>query len=425
MDSRLDVGGGATLSAVQSMSGTRRKQSAGSKGIILLTVLIDMIGFGIVIPVLPLYAERFDASGWQIGLLVASFSICQFVFAPVIGRLSDRYGRRPVLLVSILGTAVGFLIMGVAGALWMLFLGRIIDGISGANIGTAQAYMADITTPEERSKSMGLIGAAIGMGFVFGPALGGLMAGVSPSAPFLLAFGLALVNALLVAWRLPESLGSERRMDPADRAPLRDVLRHVRADLYVPVVIGYFLAICGFSVMTTVWALFLKHVHGYDARQAGYLFAMIGVIGVVMQGGVLRRLLRREGAEKPVVLGGCLILAAATAWLPWTTTLVPLLLAGAGIAIGNSLVTPVLNGLASRSVADTWQGRALGILQSGGSLARSVGPMLAGGLLLVGPASGPGYAGVALTAGAVLVLVSLLVLIRIPRNPGGPVTAGG
>ncbi len=383
-------------------------------GIILLTVFISMVGFGIVIPVLPLYAERYGASGFQIGLLVATFSACQFFFAPVIGRLSDRFGRRPVLLVSVLGAAVGFFIMGWAVALWMLFLGRLIDGISGADIGTAQAYMADITSPEERSKSMGMIGAAIGAGFVFGPAIGGFMAGIDPAAPFFMAGCLALINALLIWLYLPESLHRDLRADRGRRQPLAAVLQHVQAGVYVRVVLSYFLAICGFSVMTTVWALFLKHVYSYDAQRAGYLFAYIGVIGVIMQGGVLRRLLHRGKGEKMLVLVGCLILAAATAWLPVTASLTTLMLASAGIAIGNSLITPVLNGLASRTVDPAWQGRALGILQSGGSLGRVVGPILGGWLLTLGPAAGPGYATLALFTSAGVVLLALLVVATLP-----------
>ncbi len=394
-------------------------KSTGSMGIILLTVFISMVGFGIVIPVLPLYAERYGASGLEIGLLVATFSACQFFFAPVIGRLSDRFGRRPVLLVSVLGAAVGFFIMGWAVALWMLFLGRLIDGISGADIGTAQAYMADITSPEERSKSMGMIGAAIGAGFVFGPAIGGFMAGIDPAAPFFTAGVLALINALLIWLRLPESLHHETRNSAAANKPLSELLKHVQGGVYVRVVLSYFLAICGFSVMTTVWALFLKHVYDYDAQSAGYLFAYIGVIGVIMQGGVLRRLLQRGRGEKVIVLIGCLILAASTAWLPATANLTTLLLASAGIAIGNSLITPVLNGMASRTVDAAWQGRALGFLQSGGSLGRTVGPLLAGWLLSVGATAGTGYASWALYSSAAVVVLALLVVATLPaiREP--------
>jgi DHA1 family tetracycline resistance protein-like MFS transporter len=172
--------------------------------VIFTTVFIDLVGFGIVIPVLPFYAEgtRFNATPRTVGLLFASYSVMQFIFAPILGRLSDKYGRRPVLLISIIGTGIGFLILGFARTLWMLFLGRILDGISGGNISTAQAYIADITTKEDRAKGMGLIGAAFGLGFVFGPAIGGILSRWGVEVPFLFAAGLCFANALLLYFTL-------------------------------------------------------------------------------------------------------------------------------------------------------------------------------------------------------------------------------
>ena len=164
--------------------------------VIFITVFIDLIGFGIVIPVLPFYVEgtKFNASPSTVGLLFASYSIMQLIFTPILGRLSDRYGRRPILLISLIGTGIGFLILGFATTLWMLFAGRIIDGISGGNISTAQAYIADITTPENRAKGMGLIGAAFGLGFIFGPAIGGVLSRWGNHVPFLFAAGLAFAT---------------------------------------------------------------------------------------------------------------------------------------------------------------------------------------------------------------------------------------
>src|ERR671920_2298459 len=168
--------------------------------VIFVTVFIDLVGFGIVIPVLPFYVEgtQFNASPSTVGLLFASYSVMQLIFTPVLGRLSDRYGRRPVLLVSLIGTGVGFLVLGFATTLWMLFAGRIIDGVSGGNISTAQAYIADVTTPENRAKGMGLIGAAFGLGFIFGPAIGGVLSRWGIEVPFLFAAALALFNATLL-----------------------------------------------------------------------------------------------------------------------------------------------------------------------------------------------------------------------------------
>ena len=179
--------------------------------VIFTTVFIDLVGFGIVIPVLPYYAEgtKFGATPSQVGLLFASYSIMQLVFAPVLGRLSDKYGRRPILLISLLGTSLGFLILGFANTLLMLFVGRIIDGISGGNISTAQAYIADVTTKEDRAKGMGLIGAAFGLGFVFGPAIGGILSRWGINVPFLFAGGLAFANAILLYFALPETVTAE------------------------------------------------------------------------------------------------------------------------------------------------------------------------------------------------------------------------
>src|SRR5918912_2080197 len=173
--------------------------------VIFVTVFIDLVGFGIVIPVLPYYVEgtRFNASPRMVGLLFASYSVMQFIFTPVLGRLSDRHGRRPILLISLLGTCAGFLILGTATTLWMLFLGRIIDGISGGNISTAQAYIVDVTTTENRAKGMGLIGAAFGLGFVFGPAIGGILSRWGIHVPFFFAASLCFANAVLLYFRLP------------------------------------------------------------------------------------------------------------------------------------------------------------------------------------------------------------------------------
>src|SRR5580765_2027196 len=176
--------------------------------VIFTTVFIDLVGFGIVIPVLPFYAEgtRFNASPRTVGLLFASYSVMQLIFSPILGRLSDKYGRRPVLLFSIIGTGIGFLILGFAKTLWMLFFGRILDGITGGNIATAQAYIADITTKEDRAKGMGLIGAAFGLGFIFGPAIGGILSRWGIHVPFFFAAAMCFANAVLLYFTLPETV---------------------------------------------------------------------------------------------------------------------------------------------------------------------------------------------------------------------------
>lgn len=349
-------------------------------GIILLTIFIDMVGFGIVIPVLPLYAEHFGALSVWNGLLVGVYSAVQFLFSPIFGKISDRVGRRPVLIFSVLGTALGFWVMGAAGSLAMLFVARIIDGISGGNIGTAQAYIADITTPEERSGAMGLIGAAFGLGFIFGPAIGGVLGGhYGFRAPFYFAAGLALCNALLIFLRLPESLDAEHRAHPAQRQKLADVLQHSNRAVFTTVIAIYFFLITGFSMMTALYALFMDHRFGFSSKETGYVFAFIGVIGVIIQGGLIRRMVPKYG-ERKLAAFGAVVLAASLFWLPRSIGLTALLVTSAGIAVGNSLMTPTLNGLLSRSVSKQWQGRAIGLMQSSGSLGRAFGPALAGWL---------------------------------------------
>jgi DHA1 family tetracycline resistance protein-like MFS transporter len=348
--------------------------------IIFITIFIDLVGFGIVIPVLPLYAARFGASPTVIGLLLSSYSVMQFIFAPILGRLSDRVGRRPVLLFSLIGTSLGFTLMGLAGSLELLFLARIIDGITGGNISTAQAYIADVTPPDQRSRGMGLIGAAFGLGFIVGPALGGVLSQVSLAAPFYFAAGLAAANAVALYFLLPESLSAEHRSGARRRATISAVFRESGSWQLAAIMATYFFATVSFALLTAIFALFTEKRFGFDATHNGYIFAYLGLLGAVIQGGLLGRLLRAF-SDKALAVVGTIIMTVSMFALPESQTLWMLLLASTGIAIGNSLVTPTLNGLASRSVSASWQGRVLGVLQSVASLARIIGPAL-GGMLL-------------------------------------------
>ncbi len=395
------------------MADTRRA----SLGVIFFTILIDMIGFGIVIPVLPLYAEHYGATPMQNGWLVAVYSLAQFIAAPLWGGLSDRIGRKPVLFISILGTAVGFFLMGAAETLLVLFLARIIDGAAGGNIGTAQAYIADISTPEQRAKSMGILGAAFGLGFMLGPAIGGWVGEhFGYQAPMILAGAMALVNAVLVLTILPESLPPERR-GLRKRGAVLEVLRHCDRGVYLPVTATYFLLTIGFSMMTFVYALFLLHRFGIGPAGTGNLLAMVGLIGVIVQGGLIGRLVQRFG-EARLATAGALVLSASLFAMPLANGLFPLVLASVGIAIGNSLLVPTLTALASRSVDASWQGRGLGLLQSSGALARWVGPAVGGVLLAMDVMHGGdrNYARTPLWVGAALVVVSLVFTLRLPRE---------
>lgn len=359
--------------------------------VIFITVFIDLVGFGIVIPVLPFYleSERFRATPVALGLLFASYSVMQLVFTPLLGRLSDKHGRRPILLLSIIGTGLGFLIMGAATTLTMLFVGRIIDGISGGNISTAQAYVADITTPENRAKGMGMFGAAFGLGFIFGPALGGLLTHWGMSAPFYFAAALAFSNATLLYFTLPETVTPDHPARAFASRGWANIRRHLAHRRLVLVLFIYFLFVVSFSIMTTTFALYTKYRYGYDQKHNGYLFTYIGIISAAIQGIFIGRLVKRLG-ERTLVVAGALVLTASLIILPFIGPLdgglVALLLLLAAFAAGNSFATPSLTSLASKSVGAGEQGGVMGVTQSAASLARVIGPLI-GGFLIYSAAS--------------------------------------
>src|SRR4029078_8048246 len=352
--------------------------------VIFTTVFIDLVGFGIVIPVLPYYAEgsRFHATPRTVGLLFASYSVMQLIFSPILGRLSDKYGRRPVLLISIIGTGIGFLILGLANTLLLLFVGRILDGITGGNISTAQAYIADITTKENRAKGMGLIGAAFGLGFIFGPALGGILSRWGIHVPFFFAGSLCFANAILLFFTLPETVTKDHpaRQSAAGGRGVGELLRSLKQPRLGFLLTIYFLFIVSFSIMTTSFSLYTMFRFGYDAQHTGYLFAYVGLIAVVIQGGLIGKLVKRFG-ELPLILFGAFCFAIslfAVAFVgPAAGGLAALLIGGGVFSMGNSLSTPALTSLASKSVGPAEQGTILGVTQSVASLARAGGSALA------------------------------------------------
>jgi len=364
--------------------------------VIFITVFIDLVGFGIVIPVLPFYVEgtKFNASPRMVGLLFASYSIMQLIFTPVLGRLSDRYGRRPVLFLSLLGTSVGFFILGFATKLWMLFAGRIIDGITGGNISTAQAYIADVTTKENRAKGMGLIGAAFGLGFVFGPAIGGVLSrwdinfggyhipGIS--VPLIFAGALAFANATLLYFVLPETVTPDHpARESAATARWSQLFKALHQSRLAFVLLIYFLFVVAFSIMTSSFGLFTLYRFGFDAHDTGWIFAFVGVIGAIIQGGLIGRLVKMFG-EIPLVIVGALLFTASLVLIPLTgpqTGLAALLGVGAAFAVGNGLATPSLTSLASKSAGAGEQGGVLGVTQAVASLARVTGPLISAALI--------------------------------------------
>ncbi len=355
--------------------------------IIFVTVFVDLVGFGMVIPILPYYAntDPFNATPREIGFLVATYSLMQFFFSPILGRISDIYGRRPVLFVSILGSAVGYFVIGLADTLLLVFIGRIIGGITGGNISTAQAYIADITSKENRAKGMGLFGAAFGLGFVFGPALAGILSKYGVHIPFYFAAALSLVNALALYFLLPESLSAATRANlPERKNRFVEIFESFANKQFREINIVYFLLVTSFSIMTYAFVLYTAFRFGFTAEENGYLFAFIGVIAIIAQGVLFNKLVQKFG-ESILVVVGCLMMGASLFAIPIVGPgyggITVLILGTALLAFGNSLASPGLTSLASKTASEHDQGRTLGIMQSGASLARVIGPVL-GGLLL-------------------------------------------
>ncbi len=368
-------------------------------GTIWLAVALDLVGFGIVLPILPLYAERFDAGPATIGLLVASFSLAQFVFAPIWGRWSDRVGRKPVLVLSLAGTAVGSLLTGLAGSLWLLFAARILDGISGASVSVAQAAVTDLAPPEQRPRLLGLLGAAFGIGFVAGPAIGALAALGGAHVPFLVAAALAGANAVVAAFRLPET--RPRKADPVV-ASSPPVAGSVRRELAGYLLVA-FVSLVAFSGFETTFALFGERRLGLRLAGTGVVFTVIGVLVALVNAGAVAPTVRRLGEPGTLrlglVLNGCglAILPFVHSWL----ALAPALLF---LTVGQGLVTPTLAATVVGRVSDDRRGAALGAQQSAGGLARVVGPVAAGFAFERIGVGAPYLGGVALVAVAVAVL---------------------
>lgn len=353
--------------------------------IIFLTIFIDLVGFGMVIPLLPFYAEELKATPFDIGILVSSYSLMQFIFSPVWGNLSDRYGRRPILFLTILGASAGYWTLGLANALWMLYAGRILAGIMGGNLSTAQAYIADVTSRENRAKGMGLFGMAFGLGFILGPALAGVLSRFGHNVPFIFAAVLSMSNAVLLYFILPESRKpNSDTSDTRRRSRFADLAEALRSPRFGLITVEYFLVIAAFAMMTTGFAYYMMVKFGYNAEKTGYLLAYIGFLSAFIQGGVFGRLAERFGEAVLVVFGSFLLVLSLFA-VPFIGSdfggLAVLLIGMAGFSLGNSIASPALTSLASKTAGEEDQGKSFGIMQSAASLGRVIGPLLCGVLL--------------------------------------------
>lgn len=341
--------------------------------IIWTTVALDLVGFGIVVPILGRYAERYGASGLQVGLMFATFSVAQMIFAPVLGRISDRVGRKPVIIFSLVGTAVGSVVTGAAGALWVLFLGRAIDGASGASVAVAQGAIADIAPPDQRARLIGMLGAAFGVGFVVGPALGGLAALGGPHVPFYVAGALAGINAVAAYFRLPETKPDTTHIESArrHRGALTPSLQRFA-------LVG-FLSMLGFAGFESTFSLWGQRIFDFTEGTASLVFVFVGISLVIVQGALIGPVTKKLGSRTLLRVGlslvaiGLLLLSMTTSW---ALLFVALFL----LSLGQGFSGPSGGALVAEMAPVERRGEAIGYQQSTAAFGRIVGPVMAGAL---------------------------------------------
>lgn len=347
---------------------------------IFLIVFVGLFGFGIILPLLPLYAAEFGASPFVAGVLLASYSLMQLIATPYLGALSDRIGRRPVLIISQVGTVLSFGLLGFANSLPLLFLARILDGISGGNISTAQAVISDITDERDRAKAYGLIGAAFGLGFILGPAIGGILSqGGNYHLPAFVAAGISCVSLLLTLFLLPESLPPEkrnvyRRPRVIDIEGLSQAFRIEQLGLLLVIFFLFNLSQAGFQGL---FALFNQQKFGFGAAETGYMLGYVGMLGILVQGGGIGPLVRKYGERRTLQVGLGLG-ALGFIWAGFVTQWQGLLLALIPIAFGFGVASPTANSLITRESPPEERGRLIGLSQSMAALARVLGPLISG-----------------------------------------------
>jgi DHA1 family tetracycline resistance protein-like MFS transporter len=364
--------------------------------VLFVTILVNLIGFGIIIPLLPFYAQEFGASPVTIGLLFASFSLAQLIAAPILGEWSDRWGRRPVLILSLIGTAVSFTMLALATSLAMLFAARIVDGLSGGNITTARAYIADVSTEQDRAKAYGFLGAAFGLGFIIGPALGGAFSHISYTAPIWVAVAVTIA-ATVMAWLwLPETV---HRAHAASGFSVKTIAELFHRPYLRTLLVVDFIYWMSFAVYQTTFALFGARRFGFNVAETGYLLSAFGFLGVVVQGGLVGPIVARLGERTTLAIGLAL---TAIGWggsaVTYSLPVVILLFVPGAIGIG--LCNATLSALVSHTASPGEQGRVQGAAGALESVGRASGPVWGNGLLQVfGEGSAYGAAA-ALLAGA-------------------------
>ncbi|MFC2046551.1 MFS transporter [Chloroflexota bacterium] len=410
---------------------------------IFTIVFVDLLGFGLILPLLPYYADAYGASPFVVGLLAASYAAAQLIGAPVLGRLSDRHGRRPILLISIAGTVVGFLLLGLAEPLGralagnspaattnaiilaILFVSRIIDGVTGGNISVAQAYITDVTDEENRARGLGLIGAAFGLGFIIGPAVGGaLSAGGRFAVPAFVAAALATLNWFAVLFWLPESLTDEIKAQLAKQPArailsVRELMSALKRPRFGPLLNIRFFYGLAFATFTGVFALYAQYQLRLDSTGTGYILAYVGLLSVLVQGVAIGRLAKRF-PENRLIFGAVIVLAFSLLAWAFTPNVLLLLVVLAPLAFASGVLNTVINSSITKSVYPEEVGGALGVSASAESLTRVIGPV-AGGLLL--GALGTWAPGV--VAAVIMAWVVIYVWRRLIVNPDPPLPGRG
>jgi len=397
-------------------SATGDKKAKMSLGLIFLTVFIDLVGFGLIIPILPTYAQQLHASDAMVGLVIAAYSLMQFLFMPFWGRLSDKVGRKPILLISLTASVIGYVLWGFSYSLPMLFLARMVAGAGNANIAVAQAYVADVTTAENRTKGMALIGIAFGLGFVFGPAIGGFAAGLGLQTIGFIAAGFSLVDLVLTALILPEpekrSHAGEERFGNGN-AFIMQTLKDKKLSTSLAI---FFLSTFAFANMEATLVLLTQQYFHFTPQQNSNLFVYVGVLILLVQGGLVRRLAKKN-IEKRMVSAGCFLTAIGLLFTPVFHSVVGLCVALAFLAVGSGINTPANQSILSKLSPPEKVGGVLGVGQSLSTLGRILGPA-------VGAAAfGTLGAFCPYVIGAVAMVVAFLFSLKLPAPDKSAPTA--
>jgi DHA1 family tetracycline resistance protein-like MFS transporter len=384
---------------------------------ISIIILTEILGWSLILPFLPYYALEFGASPLVVGFIISTFSIFQFISAPIIGKLSDRYGRKPLLIISQFSTFMGFMILGFANSLWMILLSRIVDGLFGSNMTLSNAYVTDITKGKDRAKAFGYLGAVFGIGFFIGPAIGGFLALVSYALPSFIAAGMSLVTIFLIVFFLRETVHVEKevKLKASDFFPMKDFLQGVRAKELRNIFLEFFIYLVGFTVVTSTLALYVDAQLGLGPEQVGLLLMIIGGVRVVFQMTLLPKLINRFD-ERPLIVAGMTLVAVAVFSLYFVDSIYMMYMGVALFSVGAGITRPMVVSVISKKSGEKSRGKVMGVADSLGSIARIIGPIVGGYVI------GSFYPGtLGLVAGALIlfaVTLEVLDIIRCRRQEG-------